>query len=62
MRSMLEDLGVRVIEVDGLRRSAVYVRSVGVLLIRPDVDEVTLGRAADLVLLSGRPALPRPQR
>jgi len=59
---MLEGVGVRVVEVEGLGRSAVYVRSVGVLLIRPGVDEETLARAADLALLPDRPALPRPLR
>lgn len=62
MRTMLEGLGVRVIEVEGLGRPAVYVRTVGVLLIRPGADEGVLSRAADLVLLPDRPPLPRPRR
>ncbi|CAN5321959.1 hypothetical protein BH11ACT1_BH11ACT1_18060 [soil metagenome] len=42
---MLEDMGVRIVEVDGLSKAAAYVPGLDVLLIRPDVSEATLARA-----------------
>ncbi len=48
---MLEDMGVRVIEVDGLSRAAAYVPGVSVLLIRPDASAATWAQAVDVVLL-----------
>lgn len=60
VRNMLEQLGVRVIEVDGMCHSAVYVPEVAVLLVTPEVDDETLAEAADVALLAApRPRTPR---
>ena len=50
--NMLESLGVRVVEVDGLPQQAAWVPACRVLLIRPGVGPEVLIRAVDRVLLS----------
>ena len=51
-RAMVEDLGIRVVDVDGLCDVAAYVEDVHVLLVRPGVSDATMERCASLILLS----------
>lgn len=56
MIEMLEDLGWKVVEVDGLPALASIVAAVGVLLIRRGASDDELARVADQVLLGSAPA------
>ena len=47
---MLEEMGVRVVEVEGMSHAACYVSNVAILLVRPNVDEATIAAAAERAL------------
>lgn len=51
-RAMLEELGIRVVDVEGLCDAAVYIEDVHVLLVRPEISSKDLESAAQSVLLS----------
>lgn len=62
VRKMLEDMGVTVVEVDGLCRAAWWVEDANVLLIRPAASPAVWAKAAELVLLDQVPAQRVPHR
>lgn len=59
VRKMLEDMGVRIVEVEAMSHAAVYVEEVGILLVRTGASNACLARAADLILLD---QVPTPHR
>ena len=63
MRKWLKDMGVRIVELDGLHDNAVYIEDVAcddgttsVLVVRAGISPCDLARAAEMVLLDQVPS------
>lgn len=50
--ALVEALGLTVVPVSGLRDNVVFVRSQGVVLVRPDLDDQSWDDALDYLLVT----------